>query len=123
MRRAVFVAEQGIAEEDEWDDADAYSVHALALAAKRDAVGTGRLEPTGKIGRIAVLTEFRNRGLGGELLEWLVAQARRQGMKTVHLHAQVRALQFYLRHGFEPEGAEFDEVGIPHQRMHRQLIA
>lgn len=99
-----------------------HCVHALALAAKRDAVGTGRLEPTGKIGRLAVLAEFRGRGLGGELLEWLVAEARRQGMENVFLHAQVRALQFYLRHGFEPQGPEFDEVGIPHQRMSRRLI-
>lgn len=123
VRRAVFIVEQGIQEQDEWDSADVHCVHALALAAKRDAVGTGRLEPTGKIGRLAVLAEFRGRGLGGELLEWLVAEARRQGMETVHLHAQVRALQFYLQHRFEPQGAEFDEVGIPHQRMTRQLIA
>jgi predicted GNAT family N-acyltransferase len=110
-----------VPERDEWDDADQQCLHALILKAKRDAVGTGRLEPTGKIGRLAVLAEFRGRGLGGELLEWLVRQARRQGLKNVHLHAQVRALDFYLRHGFEPEGAIFDEVGILHQRMSRQL--
>jgi len=81
------------------------------------------VEPTGKIGRIAVLAEFRGRGLGGELLEWLVAQAGQQGMDTVYLNAQVRALQFYLQHGFNPQGPIFDEVGIPHQRMSRQLTA
>ncbi len=123
VRRAVFIVEQGIPEEDEWDGADAHCMHALALTAKRDAVGTGRLEPTGKIGRLAVLTEFRGRGLGGELLEWLVAEARRQGMEQVFLHAQVRAQQFYLQHRFEPLGPKFDEVGIAHQCMARQLIA
>ncbi|HSD73209.1 MAG TPA: GNAT family N-acetyltransferase [Steroidobacteraceae bacterium] len=122
MRRAVFIVEQGIAEADEWDSADVQCVHALVLTAKRDAVGTGRLEATGKIGRLAVLAEFRGRGLGGELLEWLVAEARRQGMKQVFLHAQVHALEFYLRHDFRPQGPEFDEVGIPHQRMSRRLI-
>jgi predicted GNAT family N-acyltransferase len=122
VRRAVFIVEQGIAEADEWDSADVQCVHALALTAKRDAVGTGRLEATGKIGRLAVLAEFRGRGLGGELLEWLVAEARRQGMKQVFLHAQVHALEFYLRHDFRPQGPEFDEVGIPHQRMSRRLI-
>ena len=122
MRRAVFIVEQGIAEADEWDDADVHCVHALALTAKRDPVGTGRLEPTGKIGRLAVLAEFRGRGLGGELLEWLVAEARRQGMEDVFLHAQVHALEFYLRHDFRPQGTVFDEVGIPHQRMSRRLI-
>jgi predicted GNAT family N-acyltransferase len=64
VRRAVFIIEQGIAESDEWDSADVQCVHALALTAKRDAVGTGRLEPTGKIGRLAVLAEFRGLGLG-----------------------------------------------------------
>jgi predicted GNAT family N-acyltransferase len=122
VRRAVFIVEQGIAEADEWDAADMQCVHALVLTAKRDAVGTGRLEPTGKIGRLAVLAEFRGRGLGGELLEWLVAEARRQGMENVFLHAQVHALEFYLRHEFKPQGPEFDEVGIPHQRMSRRLI-
>jgi len=121
VRRAVFIDEQGVSEADEWDAADPHCLHVLILTAKRDAVGTGRLEATGKIGRLAVLAEFRGRGLGGGLLEWLVTQARRQGMKTVYLHAQVRALQFYLQHGFEPQGPIFDEVGIPHQRMSRQL--
>jgi predicted GNAT family N-acyltransferase len=60
--------------------------------------------------------------LGGELLEWLVTEARRQGMKEVFLHAQVHALRFYLRHEFTPQGPEFDAVGIPHQRMSRPLI-
>jgi predicted GNAT family N-acyltransferase len=121
VRRAVFIEEQGIPEAEEWDQADPHCLHALILTAKRDAVGTGRLEPTGKIGRLAVLAQFRNRGLGGELLEWIVQQARRQGMKSVHLNAQVRALRFYLHHGFAPQGPNFDEVGIPHQRMTRQL--
>ena len=109
------------AEEEEWDSADLTCVHALALTGKRDAVGTGRLEPTGKIGRLAVLREFRGLGVGEGLLEWLVGQARRQGHESVYLHAQVHALQFYLRHGFVPQGPEFDEVGIPHQRMSRKL--
>jgi predicted GNAT family N-acyltransferase len=121
VRRAVFIGEQGISEADEWDDADPHCLHALILTTKRDAVGTGRLEATGKIGRLAVLAEFRGRGLGGELLEWLVEQARRKGMESVYLHAQVQALEFYLHHGFSPQGPIFDEVGIPHQRMSRQL--
>ena len=119
--RAVLLLYMGVAEVDEWDDADLHCLHALVLTAKRDAVGTGRLEPTGKIGRIAVLAEFRGRGLGGELLEWLVAQAGQQGMDTVYLNAQERALQFYLQHAFRPLGPIFDEVGIPHQRMSRKL--
>ena len=121
VRRVVFIVEQQVPEQEEWDSADPTSLHALALRAKRDAVGTGRLEPTGKIGRLAVLKEHRGLGVGEGLLEWLVGQARRQGLETVYLHAQVHALQFYLRHGFVPQGPEFDEVGIPHQRMRRKV--
>jgi predicted GNAT family N-acyltransferase len=121
VRRAVFVVEQQIPEQDEWDEADLICMHALALTGKRDAVGTGRLEPTGKIGRLAVLKEYRGLGVGEGLLEWLVGQARRQGLESVYLHAQVHALKFYLRHGFVAQGPEFDEVGIPHQRMSLKL--
>lgn len=122
IRRAVFIVEQGVPEHEEWDNADLTCVHALILKGKRDAVGTGRLEPTGKIGRLAVLDTYRGLGLGSELLEWLVGQARRQGLESVYLHAQLQALPFYLRHSFLPQGPAFDEVGIPHQRMSRKLI-
>ncbi|HKE43620.1 MAG TPA: GNAT family N-acetyltransferase [Steroidobacteraceae bacterium] len=121
IRRNVFVIEQEVREADEWDEADLTCLHGLVLKAKRDAVGTGRLEATGKIGRLAVLEEYRGRGLGGEILEWLVGQARRQGQESVYLHAQVHALPFYLRHSFSAEGPVFDEVGIAHQRMSRKL--
>ena len=121
MRRAVFIAEQGFPEHEEWDNADFTCVHALILEGKRDAVGTGRLEPTGKIGRLAVLKACRGLGLGSELLEWLVGQARRQGLESVYLHAQLHALPFYLHHGFVPQGSVFDEAGVAHQRMNRSL--
>jgi predicted GNAT family N-acyltransferase len=121
IRRSVFVVEHQVPEAEEWDEADLDCVHALVLEAKRDAVGTGRIEPDGKIGRLAVLHGYRGLGLGGEILEWLVGQARRQGLESVYLHAQVHALPFYLRHSFIAEGSAFDEVGIPHQRMSRKL--
>ncbi|HZF26936.1 MAG TPA: GNAT family N-acetyltransferase [Steroidobacteraceae bacterium] len=121
IRRAVFIVEQQVPESEEWDEADLTCVHALVLKGKRDAVGTGRLEPTGKIGRLAVLNEYRGLGLGGEILEWLVGQARRQGLESVYLHAQVHALPFYLHHSFVAQGPVFDEAGIAHQRMSRKL--
>lgn len=120
VRRAVFVREQGVTEEDEWDDADVFSEHVLALR-NREPVGTGRLESTGKIGRVAVLSEVRGRGVGGRILKLLLQEARRRGLPEVHLHAQVTALSFYAGFGFVAEGEVFDEAGIPHRRMRLRL--
>jgi predicted GNAT family N-acyltransferase len=116
VRRAVFVAEQEIAEADEWDAADAVSVHILARL-NRDPVGTGRLEPAGKIGRIAVIAGQRGRGVGTQILLRLLEEARRLGIREPHLHAQVQAVPFYEKLGFACEGDAFDEAGIPHVRM------
>ncbi len=116
VRRAVFCAEQGIAEALEWDGADPGAVHVLALT-KREPVGTGRLLPTGKIGRLAVLASFRRHGVGSLVLRRLVELARTRGLSGVYLHAQADALGFYAAHGFVAEGPEFDEAGIRHRRM------
>ncbi|MGH8264073.1 MAG: GNAT family N-acetyltransferase [Steroidobacteraceae bacterium] len=121
LRRTVFIEEQRVPEHEEWDSADPVSIHALACTANRDAVGTGRLEPLGKIGRIAVLTTHRGIGVGARILRWLIEEAARRGLKAVYLHAQTHALPFYQRFGFVAEGAVFDEVGIPHQLMRLEL--
>lgn len=116
IRREVFVREQGIPESDEWDDEDATSVHVLATL-NRDPVGTGRMNRAGKIGRIAVASGLRRQGVGTRILRCLLQEARRQGNREPHLHAQVQAVPFYERLGFSREGDEFDEAGIPHVRM------
>jgi len=121
VRRAVFVEEQGIPEQEEWDDHDLRCWHLLALDANRDAVGTGRLDPTGRLGRVAVLPQCRGTGIGAAIVSELVALARRQGLEEVHLNAQTDALGFYERLGFQAEGPEFDEVGIPHRRMRQRF--
>ena len=120
IRLAVFVEEQRVPPEIEMDDKDAACVHALAYAQGR-AVGTGRLLPDGHIGRMAVLKENRSLGVGGAILERLVEEARRRGMKQVALSAQTHALGFYRRHGFMVAGEVFEEAGIPHQEMRRML--
>ena len=117
VRRSVFIDEQAIPESEEWDDVDPVARHVLALTANRDAVGTGRLEPTGKIGRVAVLKQYRGTGVGGAIVGYLVNQATELGFTKVYLHAQTAALAFYERLGFRAEGPVFDEVGIPHVRM------
>jgi predicted GNAT family N-acyltransferase len=120
IRTAVFVEEQRVPPEIEMDEHDAACVHALAYAQGR-AVGTGRLLPDGHIGRMAVLKHSRSLGVGGAILERLVEEARRSGMKEVVLSAQTHALGFYRRHGFVAAGEVFEEAGIPHQEMRRTL--
>lgn len=117
VRRRVFVEEQGVPEDEEWDAADLTALHVLAVVADRDPVGTGRLEPCGKIGRVAVLREWRESGVGGQIMRHLVNQATELGFEAVYLHAQTTATGFYRRLGFRAEGPVFDEVGIPHVRM------
>ena len=117
VRRCVFVDEQGVPEDEEWDAADLTARHVLAIAADREPVGTGRLEPCGKIGRVAVLREWRGTGVGGQIMRHLVNQATELGFEAVYLHAQTTATGFYRRLGFRAEGPVFDEVGIPHVRM------
>lgn len=121
IRFRVFVDEQSVPAEIELDEHDAQSMHALARLQGGEVVATGRLLPDGHIGRMAVLREWRGRGIGGELLEGLVGEARRRGLREAVLSAQSHAIAFYLLHGFRPEGAEYVEAGIPHRLMRRTL--
>ena len=114
VRRQVFIIEQKIPESEEWDDADENSSHVLAFSEKRDVVGTGRLEPTGKIARLAVLGEYRGQGVGSAMLIRLVEEARQRGFDQVYLHAQTHALSFYKKFGFVSDEEIFSEGGIPH---------
>lgn len=116
IRRSVFVEEQGIDESEEWDEFDAQSIHAIAWLGSQ-AVGTARLLPDGKIGRMAVLKPLRRKQIGAALLGSLIELARVQGFARVKLSAQLHAMNFYLAHGFVPEGKQHEEVGIPHQWM------
>jgi len=120
VRTTVFIVEQRIPPELEWDDEDPVSVHCVAFVDGEPAA-TGRLLPDGRIGRMAVLAARRAQGLGGAILERLVAVAAGRGHARVRLSAQCHAEGFYRRHGFEPDGAVFDEAGIPHLPMLRAL--
>jgi predicted GNAT family N-acyltransferase len=121
VRRTVFIDEQRVPENLEWDEIDARCVHALAEDARGAAIGCGRLLPDGHIGRVAVLAAWRGRGVGDALLSRLVDLARERGHARAILNAQVQAMPFYARHGFAAEGAPFDEAGIAHQVMTRAL--
>ena len=121
IRYDVFVIEQGVPVELEWDEWDDQCWHALAHDAAGRAVATGRLLPDGHIGRMAVRKEARGTGVGARVLETLIDKARALGYPELILNAQTHAMPFYARAGFTPEGEEFEEAGIPHRTMRRVL--
>lgn len=116
VRTRVFVEEQKVPASLEWDDLDPECVHVIALADK-SPIGTGRLTPDGHIGRVAVLNEWRGRGVGDSLIRELLTASENRGDKECVLNAQTHAVQFYARFGFAAEGQEFEEAGIPHRTM------
>jgi len=124
VRVTVFVDEQGGPLSDEPDAWDAAARHFVVLA-RGAVVGTARVyQPqlgVGKIGRVALLRDFRGRGWGLRLLEELLAHTRALGLREVVLDAQTYAAALYARFGFAPEGEEFLDAGIPHQRMRLRL--
>jgi YbgC/YbaW family acyl-CoA thioester hydrolase len=121
VRTAVFVHEQGIPMEMEWDEADSTALHAVACNGLGQGIATGRLlqhaEGVGKIGRMAVHRALRGSRVGGDILHTLMEAARQRGDREVMLYAQRSAEGFYQRLGFAPRGEPFEEVGIPHIEM------
>lgn len=131
IREIVFIEEQSVPESLERDADDAQAFHVLALAGGH-AIGTGRLVALtvapegqsgnwGRVGRMAVLQSNRKGGTGSKLLSALEAEARRRGMAGIILHAQLSAMEFYKRHGYETHGAVFEEAGMPHLEMKKKL--
>ncbi|MCB5169637.1 GNAT family N-acetyltransferase [Streptomyces bambusae] len=128
VRRVVFVTEQQVPEEIEYDAHDATAVHLLARSADGTPLGTGRLltgiegPGTGSLGRLAVTRAARGLGIGAALVRAIETEAARLGLTAVDLHAQTRALGFYERLGYEAYGPEFEDAGIPHRAMRRSLV-
>jgi YbgC/YbaW family acyl-CoA thioester hydrolase len=125
IRTAVFVDEQKIPAEMEWDEADAGCIHAVAVNRFGVPLATGRLlehvPGVAKIGRMAVTQTMRGSRVGRSVLEALMKAARARGDHEVVLHAQVSAAPFYARAGFSQRGSVFEEAGIPHVEMVRSL--
>lgn len=121
VRRAVFIDEQGVPEEMEWDAHDAVSMHWLVEDAAGRAIGCARLLPDGHIGRMAVLAPWRGRGIGRALLDAVLDAAHASGQPRAQLSAQTHAVDFYRRAGFETVGDVYDEAGIPHIAMQKRL--
>ena len=123
VRTAVFVHEQAVPEHEEWDADDEQACHVVVRNHAGLPLGTGRLitqgQPVGhaRLGRMAVIKAMRGAGVGRQVLEALLAEARCRGIRQVHIHAQTSAEAFYRRAGFVRVGDVFDEVGIPHVGM------
>ncbi|NBT33999.1 MAG: GNAT family N-acetyltransferase [Betaproteobacteria bacterium] len=116
VREVVFVREQGVPAADEWEQADAYCRH-VTVTHEDEVLATGRLMPDGRLGRMAVLAAHRREGLGREVLNALLHEGRRLGLRAFYLHAQVHAIAFYERAGFVAVGSDFDECGMAHRLM------
>lgn len=121
VRETVFMREQGVPEELEWDGQDEGCRHALALSLRGEAVGCGRLLPDGHIGRIAVLPQWRNRKVGTAIMEALLGEARAHGLQQVEVDAQTQAVPFYRGFSFVEQGEVFMDAGMPHIKMHLKL--
>ena len=119
LREAVFVVEQGVPLAMEWDEFDAVSRHVVARDSQGEVIGTGRLLPDGHIGRLAVRADWRGKNVGRALMERLIAEAMKRGLRPLLLHAQMQALGFYEKLGFAATGDAFMEAGIPHRLMRR----
>lgn len=124
VRERVFVDEQGVPMDRERDGRDGAAVHFVAYAGG-DAVGAARLRredrTTGKVERVAVRADYRGEGWGRRLMAAVEAEARDRGLTELTMHAQSDVVEFYRRLGYETEGEEFEEAGIPHRAMRKSL--
>lgn len=121
LRTRVFINEQLVPPDLEWDGYDSDCWHVIARADDGTCIGTARMLYDGHIGRMAVLPKFRKQGVGSQLLNSLHQVARTQGIKHVFLHAQISAVEFYKMHGYKITSGEFMDAGIPHVTMEKEL--
>lgn len=122
LRTDVFINEQQVPVELEWDDEDNTARHFLAIDTDNTAIGCARLLPSGQIGRMAVIGSRRGEGWGKQLLAEAEATARALGQTEVFLHAQTHAIPFYAALGYHIASEEFMDAGIPHRTMRKNLI-
>ena len=121
IRTKVFIEEQQVPVDLEWDEQDASAQHLLVLTSTNEAIACARLLDNGSIGRMAVLKEWRGLGIGTKLLNKAIALHRQQGISVITLSAQVHAIPFYQKAGFEVISAPYLDAGILHVDMHLML--
>lgn len=120
IRTAVFINEQHVPADLEWDEYDTQSIHFLALL-NNQPIATARLKPDGQIGRMAVIKSHRHQGIGKKLLASVLSYAEKNGYRMIYLHAQKQAADFYKQFGFIYTGHEFTDAEILHQAMYQQF--
>jgi predicted GNAT family N-acyltransferase len=124
VRRQVFAREQGISEDLVFDEHDKGAVHMVVKDGER-VVGSARVRFLGdsqaKLERMAVLKRYRRRGIGREMLVFLDAVWKDKQVQQVMIHAQLEVVPFYKSCGFDPVGPHFQEAGIKHTKMRKQL--
>lgn len=120
IRTAVFIEEQNVTVELEWDGLDPGCTHFIVRSHSK-AIATARLKPDGQIGRMAVLMPYRGLGIGAKLLSVVLMHATDAGFSRVYCHAQVHVIDFYKTLGFNVEGEEFMDAGIPHRAMYKNI--
>lgn len=120
IREQVFIQEQNIAAEDEWDEQDAFSLH-FVVYQHDQAIATARLLANHSIGRVAVLKSHRGLGVGQQLMQAVIDEAQQQQRPFVKLSSQVHAMGFYQVLGFQAYGQEYLDCGIPHIDMQLSL--
>ncbi|WP_019383750.1 GNAT family N-acetyltransferase [Acinetobacter venetianus] len=116
IRKLVFISEQNISEQDEWDDQDAISQH-FVVYDQNQPIATARLLANNSVGRVAVLKAYRGQGIGRLIMLEIIAYAQAQKRPSLQLSSQVHAVSFYEKLGFSIQGDEYDECGIPHIEM------
>ena len=117
IREAVFIREQGVPPEMEWDGEDESSRHVLVLASNGDAIGCGRITPAGQIGRVAVLPEWRGKRIGSGIVEALLEYAHSQDYQLLEINSQVHTASLYRKFDFSEVGEVFMDADIPHIKM------
>jgi predicted GNAT family N-acyltransferase len=121
IRETVFVKEQQVPVELEWDEFDSDCLHLLAIDTSGRPIGTARLLLDGHIGRMAVLKEWRGKGVGSAMLRRILAETNDRHIRQAVLNAQTAAAGFYKKFGFQVVGEEFIDAGIPHVKMIREM--
>ena len=129
IRRQVFIQEQSILEQDEWDALDAVSLHFVVYDRHLEndlkinqAIATARLLENNSIGRVAVLKSYRSKGVGRSIMQQIIEHARTEKRQFLKLSSQVHAIAFYESFGFQVKGEEYLDCGIPHIDMYLELI-
>ena len=120
IRRHIFIEEQNVPEELEWDEHDNSSTHFFVTSDDR-VIAVARLKTDGQIGRMGVLAEYRRQGIGSKLLNFVLQLAASRNLDRVYLHAQTQAITFYQEHGFIARGDIFFEANIPHREMLKKI--